>query len=76
MHTLLLFHPSHVSSLHLLFSMPSFSLTLGIFRLRILGHVIFIILLLFIIIIFVVTIVTVFVKVAALMRWGLAVASL
>lgn len=77
-HTLLLFHPPHVSSLHLVFSMASLSLTLRsrIFCLLILRHVIFVIILLFIIVILVITVVAVFVKITALERRGLAMASL
>lgn len=77
-HTLLLFHRPHVSSLHMLLCMASLPLTLGswILWLRVLRHVIFVILLLLFVVISVITVVAVFLKIAALVRWWLHMASL
>lgn len=68
--TLLLLHPPHVSSVHLVFSVPPPSLTRRIFWLLIFGHVVFIIILLVIVVVLVVAVVAVFVEIAALVRWG------
>lgn len=72
-HTVLLFHPPHASSLHLALGMASPPTTLGngIFRLRILGHVVFVVLLLLLVVVLVFAVVAVFFKLAALVLRGL-----
>lgn len=77
-HTLLLFHSPHVSSLHLLLSVAPSSLILGnrLLRLRVVAHIVIVIVPLFIILIFIIAVVAVFVKIAALVWRRFDVASL